>query len=78
MRLLHAGICHGNRRFARRQSQPDKRMKSATPLGNICRCTGYQTIVDGVLLAAEELDVRSKHLVDPASVRPDQRGFGKD
>jgi aerobic-type carbon monoxide dehydrogenase small subunit (CoxS/CutS family) len=28
--------------------------------GNICRCTGYQSIIDGVLLAAEKLSPRLK------------------
>ena len=34
---------------------PDEREVRETLSGNICRCTGYETIVDGVLLAAREL-----------------------
>jgi aerobic carbon-monoxide dehydrogenase small subunit len=34
---------------------PDEHEIRDTLSGNICRCTGYQSIVEGVLLAAEKL-----------------------
>ncbi len=37
----------------RENPQPDERAVREALSGNICRCTGYESIVNGVLLAAE-------------------------
>lgn len=43
--------------FLETQSEPtDKQIREAID-GNICRCTGYQNIIDAVKLAAEKLAV---------------------
>ncbi len=43
--------------FLRRQPRPDERQVREALSGNLCRCTGYQHIVDAVLAAAAEGDV---------------------
>jgi carbon-monoxide dehydrogenase small subunit len=37
----------------RENASPDENEIRETLSGNICRCTGYQSIIEGVLLAAE-------------------------
>ena len=39
--------------FLRDSSRPDERAVREAISGNICRCTGYESIVKGILLAAE-------------------------
>jgi carbon-monoxide dehydrogenase small subunit len=39
--------------------------------GNLCRCTGYQSIVDGVLLAAERMSV-TRAAQDVGRAEPDE------
>ena len=42
--------------FLEENPQPSEHEVRAVLSGNICRCTGYQNIVDAVLLAAQGLD----------------------
>ena len=41
--------------FLERNPQPSEREVREALAGNLCRCTGYQHIVDAVLLAAEQM-----------------------
>jgi carbon-monoxide dehydrogenase small subunit len=47
------GILITSLELLRENPRPDEREVRAALAGNICRCTGYESIVRGVLLAAE-------------------------
>jgi carbon-monoxide dehydrogenase small subunit len=46
--------------FLRQNPRPTERQVREAISGNLCRCTGYQHIVDAALLAAEKLATQSK------------------
>ncbi len=51
MRLLHAGLVVATEDLLRRNPDPsDDEIREALS-GNLCRCTGYQKILDAVKLA---------------------------
>ena len=55
VRLLHPGLRHLGDRCLRRTRRRDEEIREALS-GNICRCTGYQSIVRAVRAAAGEHD----------------------
>ena len=58
MRLLHAGHADGGEGAARPQSEPDAVEVVEAIAGNICRCTGYEPIINAILAAAQQRGVR--------------------
>ena len=56
MRLLHAGHDHRRQGAARPQSRSRPRDDVIDAIsGNICRCTGYEPIINAILAAAAEM-----------------------
>jgi len=55
MRLLHARRPDHHGGIPGRTPEPDEAAVREALSGNLCRCTGYQHIVDGVLLAARRV-----------------------
>jgi xanthine dehydrogenase iron-sulfur cluster and FAD-binding subunit A len=53
MRLLYPRDDLRGSSAARLRAGPDQPQVRQTLHGNVCRCTGYQNIVDAVLLAAK-------------------------
>ena len=53
VRLLHAGLSHARDRAAARQPQPDRDEIRDAMASNLCRCTGYQSILAAVRAAAD-------------------------
>jgi len=49
------GILMTMKAFLEETQAPDEAQVREALSGNLCRCTGYQHIVDAVLLAAERL-----------------------
>jgi carbon-monoxide dehydrogenase small subunit len=52
VRLLHAGHPDVDDPLLRDQPTPDEHTVREALSGNLCRCTGYQNIVEAVQLAA--------------------------
>ena len=55
MRLLHAGDDIAAHALLAANSDPSREDIVEAICGNICRCTGYEQIVEAVALAAERL-----------------------
>jgi aerobic-type carbon monoxide dehydrogenase small subunit (CoxS/CutS family) len=55
MRLLHAGILMTMKAFLDETPSPDEAQIREALSGNLCRCTGYQHIVEAMKLAAGRL-----------------------
>ena len=60
VRLLHAGHDDGRQGAARRQPRPDRGRRSARRSPAICRCTGYQNIVQSVPLGGRQAAIRTR------------------
>jgi len=52
MRLLHAGHLMTMTAFLKENPEPSEHEVREALSGNLCRCTGYQNIVDAMLAAA--------------------------
>ena len=55
MRLLHAGMLMAAQALLQDNPDPDEHQVREALAGNLCRCTGYEGIVDAVLDAAATL-----------------------
>ena len=58
VRLLHAGAAGRDPRPAARDPDPDDAEIREALAGNLCRCTGYEKILDAVRLAAGRMGGR--------------------
>ena len=55
MRLLHLGHDHGAAGLLAKNPDPTRDDVVRAISGNICRCTGYESIIDAVLDAAARM-----------------------
>lgn len=54
MRLLHAGVLITAIELLRDNPNPTEHEVREAISGNLCRCSGYQAIVDAILAAARK------------------------
>ena len=54
MRVLHAGAADGRPALLDSNPHPSEKEVRVALEGNICRCTGYTSVVEAVELAARE------------------------
>jgi carbon-monoxide dehydrogenase small subunit len=73
MRLLHAtpGMLATAQGLLDENPSPTREQVRETLSGNICRCTGYQTIVDAVMDVAAQ-----RSAAEPASRVPSEASHG--
>lgn len=75
MRFLHPRHGHGGRGAHRRGPEPTEEQIKYAIRGNVCRCTGYKKIIEGISLAAAVL--RGEKQIDEDLERGDDYGVGK-
>ncbi len=68
--MVMSGAC-----LVRKNPNPTEEEVKYAIRGNICRCTGYKKIIEGILKAAAIL--RGEEEIDPALERGDDYGVGK-
>ncbi len=56
VRLLHPGILMTMKAFLDEHASPNEAEIREALSGNLCRCTGYQHIVDAMLLAVRQAE----------------------
>ena len=69
------GMVMAGAALLRRNPSPTEQEVIEAIRGNVCRCTGYKRIIEGILLAGKVL--RGEEQVDPAAERGDDYGVGK-